>query len=76
MSYIEKAKQEGAELLIGGKAPTGVIGIEGGCFVELTIFGKVQPHRAIAREEIFGPVMSLFKWKDEDELIRQVNSVP
>jgi betaine-aldehyde dehydrogenase len=76
MSYIEKAKQEGAELLIGGKAPTGIVGIEGGYFIEPTIFGEVQPHMAIAREEIFGPVMAVFRWEDEDELIRQVNSVP
>lgn len=73
LSYIESAKQEGAELLLGGKAPTGIPEIEGGYFVEPTIFANVQPHMRIAREEIFGPVMSVFKWTDEDEVIRQVN---
>lgn len=57
LSYIESAKQEGAELVLGGKAPTV---IEGGYFVETTIFANVQPHMRIAREEIFGPVMSVF----------------
>ena len=76
MSYIERAKQEGAELLIGGKPPSGVAGIEGGYFIEPTIFGNVQSHMAIAQEEIFGPVMSVFKWSDEAKLMQQVNSTP
>jgi betaine-aldehyde dehydrogenase len=73
MSYIESAHQEGAQLVLGGKPPTGIPGIEGGYFIEPTIFTNVQPHMRIAREEIFGPVMSVFKWTDEQEVIRQAN---
>ncbi|KAL1965021.1 hypothetical protein VTN77DRAFT_6221 [Rasamsonia byssochlamydoides] len=76
LSYIESAKQEGAELVLGGKVPAGIPEIEGGYFIEPTIFANVQPHMRIAREEIFGPVMSVFKWSDEDEVIRQVNATP
>jgi betaine-aldehyde dehydrogenase len=73
LSYIDSAKKEGAELVLGGTVPTGIPEIEGGYFVEPTIFANVQAHMRIAREEIFGPVMSVFKWSDEDEVIRQVN---
>lgn len=74
LKYIESGKQEGAKLLIGGKAPTGIKAIEGGYFIEPTIFANVNPDMTIAREEIFGPVMSVFKWKDEEDLFRQVNA--
>ncbi|KAF7191650.1 Aldehyde dehydrogenase tropH [Pseudocercospora fuligena] len=74
LGYIESGKQEGATLAIGGKVPTGISGIEGGYFIEPTIFTNVKPEMKIAKEEIFGPVMSVFKWKDEEELYRQVNA--
>ncbi|KIY02920.1 uncharacterized protein Z520_01385 [Fonsecaea multimorphosa CBS 102226] len=73
MSYIESAKTEGARLVIGGKVPTDNPDIKGGYFIEPTIFADVEPHMRIAREEIFGPVMSIFKWEDEEDLIRRVN---
>lgn len=73
LSYIESAKQEGAELVYGGKVPSGISGIEGGYFIEPTIFTGVQAHMRIAREEIFGPVLSIFKWSDEAEVMRYVN---
>lgn len=76
LSYIASAVDEGATLLCGGKVPSGNPAIEGGYFVEPTIFANVQPHMRIAREEIFGPVMAVFKWRDEDELIRQANNTP
>lgn len=74
LKYIESGKQEGANLLMGGKAPTGIKDIEGGYFIEPTIFANVNSDMKIAREEIFGPVMSVFKWKDEEDLYRQVNA--
>lgn len=74
LSFIESAKEEGAELTTGGKAPQGIPDIEGGYFIEPTIFTKVQPHMRIAREEIFGPVLSIFKWTDEADVIQQVNN--
>lgn len=73
LSYIESAKQEGARLVHGGKAPEGIEGIKGGYFIEPTIFADVKPDMKIAREEIFGPVMGVFKWSDEAEMLRQVN---
>lgn len=74
LGYIEAGKKEGAKLVYGGKKPEGISGIEGGYFIEPTIFGDVKPSMKIAREEIFGPVMSVFKWSDEKEMIKQVNS--
>ncbi|KAH8821951.1 aldehyde dehydrogenase domain-containing protein [Xylogone sp. PMI_703] len=73
LSYIDSAKKEGAKLLLGGKIPSDNPVIQGGYFIEPTIFANVQPHMRIAKEEIFGPVMSVFKWGNEDELIHQVN---
>ena len=72
MSMISGATDEGAHLALGGNIPSHPP-IRDGYFIEPTIFIDVQPHMRIAREEIFGPVMSIFKWDDERELIRQVN---
>ena len=74
LGYIDSAKNEGARLVIGGKVPTDKA-LKGGFFIEPTVFADVKPSMRIAREEIFGPVMSVFKWRDEDELIEMVNSV-
>ena len=74
LSYIESAKKEGARLITGGKVPS-TKGTEGGFFVEATVFADVTADMRIAKEEIFGPVMSVFKWKDEEDLIEQANSV-
>lgn len=74
MGFIASAKDEGARLVTGGKQPSNPA-LVGGFFIEPTIYADVKPTMRIAREEIFGPVMSVFKWNDEDELFRQVNSV-
>ena len=76
LSYISSAMSEGAKLVLGGRVPSPTPPTEGGFFIEPTIFADVQPTMTIAREEIFGPVLSVFKWSDEDELIRQVNATP
>ncbi|OIW28748.1 betaine-aldehyde dehydrogenase [Coniochaeta ligniaria NRRL 30616] len=76
LSYIASAVDEGATLVLGGKVPAASPVTDGGYFVEPTIFANVRPDMRIAREEIFGPVMAVFKWRDEDELIRQVNDTP
>jgi aldehyde dehydrogenase (NAD+) len=68
MSYIESGKQEGAELLTGGKR----IG-DRGHFIEPTVFAEVKDDMKIAREEIFGPVMSIMKFHDLDEVIARSN---
>ncbi len=69
MSYIDKGHQEGAKCQTGG----GRSG-DKGYFVEPTIFSGVTDNMAIAREEIFGPVMSVLKFKDWDDLIQRANN--
>lgn len=67
LAYIEAGKQEGAELKLGGeriKAETG------GYYIEPTIFDKVDNEMKIARDEIFGPVLSTLSFRDEDEAVR------
>ena len=72
LDYIEKGKAEGARLLTGGSAPT-LQGFENGHFIEPTIFDNVTDNMTIAREEIFGPVLSLFSFNDEAEVIERAN---
>ncbi len=72
--YIKKGIAEGAELVAGGAdAPQG---LPGGYFVKPTVFGKVKPGSTIEQEEIFGPVLSIVTYKDEDEAIRIANDTP
>jgi betaine-aldehyde dehydrogenase len=74
LGFIESAKQEGARLLAGGGRPSDPA-LAKGFFIEPTVFADVQPHMRIAREEIFGPVLAVFKWSDETKMLEQVNSV-
>jgi betaine-aldehyde dehydrogenase len=74
MSYVELGKAEGARLVAGGKAPDDPR-LAKGFFVEPTIFADVTMNMRIAKEEIFGPVLSVIKWHDEEEMFEQVNSV-
>jgi aldehyde dehydrogenase (NAD+) len=69
LSYIEKGKQEGARLITGGKR----FGNKG-FFVEPTVFADVTDNMTIAKEEIFGPVFSILKFKDLDEVIARANN--
>ena len=73
LNYIEKGKEEGATLLHGGKAlkPTGV---ENGYFVAPTIFTDCTDNMTICQQEIFGPVMSILTFGDEDEVINRANN--
>jgi aldehyde dehydrogenase (NAD+) len=68
MSYIEKGRQEGARCVTGG-ARVG----DRGYFVQPTIFDAVTDEMAIARDEIFGPVLSVLKFDDPEEMIRRAN---
>ncbi|XP_051152563.1 aldehyde dehydrogenase family 2 member C4-like [Andrographis paniculata] len=68
LSYIELGKKEGATLLTGGK-PIGTKGY----YVEPTIFADVADDMTIAKEEIFGPVMSVMKFKTMEEVIKRAN---
>ncbi|MBP0579742.1 betaine-aldehyde dehydrogenase [Labrys sp. LIt4] len=72
MSYIEKGKAEGARLLTGGqRVTTGALAK--GAFVAPTIFDGCQDDMAIVREEIFGPVMTVLSFEDEDEVVARAN---
>jgi betaine-aldehyde dehydrogenase len=73
VSYIESAKQEGAELISGGGRPADPA-LAQGLYIEPTVFAVTGKNR-IAREEIFGPVLGMFKWRDEAEMLAQVNQV-
>lgn len=72
LDYIGIARSEGARCILGGKPASGE-GISGGQFVEPTIFEDVTPDMRIAREEVFGPVLSIIGFDDEDEAIRIAN---
>ncbi|KAE8990637.1 Aldehyde dehydrogenase [Phytophthora rubi] len=69
MGYIESGKKDGARLVCGGKRWG-----DKGFFIEPTIFADVNEDMAIAREEIFGPVMSIIKFKTIDEVIERANN--
>ena len=71
IGYIEKGVAEGARLLVDGRERTG--GNEGGYFLGPTVFDGVAPGMTIAREEIFGPVLSVMRVKDLDAAIALVN---
>ncbi|MFK4688950.1 aldehyde dehydrogenase family protein [Streptomyces pristinaespiralis] len=67
--YIEKGVEEGARLVAGGpEAPLGV-----GYYVSPTVFADVTPGMTIAQEEIFGPVVSILKYEDEDDALAIAN---
>jgi aldehyde dehydrogenase (NAD+) len=72
LAYIEQGKREGARCLVGGGKPAGALG-ERGCFVEPTLFVDVDPQSTIAREEIFGPVLCVIPYEDEDDAVRIAN---
>src|SRR5207342_1368021 len=71
-AYIAKGVAEGAELLAGGaEQPEGVPA--GGYYVKPTVFGKVRNDMTIAQEEIFGPVLSIIPYRDEEDAVRIAN---
>ena len=70
LAYIEKGKAEGARVLLGGGAPAH---LEKGFYVEPTVFVDVTNDMTIAREEIFGPVLAVIAYDDEEEAIRIAN---
>ena len=68
LGYVEKGKAEGARLVTGGERPAGK-----GYFVRPTIFTDVRNDMTLAREEIFGPVLAVLRFKDLDEVLAQAN---
>ena len=73
MAYIQSGKDEGAKLLLGGDQNLSN-DLKEGFFVNPTIFCDVTPNMKIAKEEIFGPVISVIDWEDHDEMIKIANS--
>jgi betaine-aldehyde dehydrogenase len=69
IGFIEQGKAEGATLICGGNAIKG-----DGWFIEPTVFSNVTDDMTIAKEEIFGPVMSVFEFETEDEVITRANN--
>jgi len=69
MSYVESGKRDGAKMLCGGER----VG-DRGYFVAPTIFADVKDNMKIAQEEIFGPVMSILKFRDMDDLVERANA--
>src|SRR5580700_10654771 len=74
LGYIEAGKKDGAKLVAGGNR----VAVDGGkgFFIEPTIFSDVRNDMTIAREEIFGPVLSVLTFDDIDEVIEQANNNP
>lgn len=72
--YVAVASAEGARLIVGGGRPEGPE-FDRGYFFAPTVFDGVEPDMRIAREEVFGPVLSVMRWADEDWAISVANSV-
>ena len=73
--YVASALAEGARLVTGGRQPDDPA-LQGGFFYEPTVFAGMRPDMKLACEEVFGPVMSVFQWSDEQALFEAVNAVP
>jgi acyl-CoA reductase-like NAD-dependent aldehyde dehydrogenase len=73
-NYIQKGIDEGAKLVTGGTGSPE--GLEKGYFVKPTVFSDVSNDMTIAREEIFGPVLSILPYKDEEDAVRIANDTP
>ena len=70
LRYIDKAKKEGADLRLGGKRAREETG---GFYVEPTVFAGVTPDATLSREEVFGPVLAITKFKTSDEALKLAN---
>jgi aldehyde dehydrogenase (NAD+) len=69
--HIRQALESGAELVTGG--PDAPAALAQGYFVQPTVFGRVDPKSALAQEEVFGPVLAILTYRDEDEAVRLAN---
>jgi aldehyde dehydrogenase (NAD+) len=70
-SYIRRGIEEGATLVAGGPEPP--VGLDRGYFVQPTVFADVKPQMTIAQEEIFGPVLAVIPYDDEDQAVAIAN---
>ena len=74
MSFIASAKDEGAKLVTGGGQPDHAE-LRKGLFIAPTVFDGVKPTMRIARDEIFGPVMSILAWSDYEQMLAEANAL-
>jgi betaine-aldehyde dehydrogenase len=74
MGFIEAARAEGAQLLTGGGRPDDAR-LRRGFFIAPTVFDRVTADMRIAREEIFGPVLSVLTWTDFDTMLEHANAL-
>ena len=72
LSYIQLGQDEGARLICGGGRPKGPE-FEKGFWIEPTVFSDVDMSMRLAREEIFGPVLSILRWTDADDVLDLAN---
>ena len=72
LQYLETARNEGATVAYGGAADDGL----GGLFVKPTVLTGVGPESTIVREEVFGPVLSAYTFREEDEALELANDTP
>ncbi|SMH32790.1 aldehyde dehydrogenase family protein [Mesorhizobium australicum] len=73
LAFFEAAKKDGARLMTGGRRPEGA-GFERGFWVEPTVYAGVEPGMRLWQEEVFGPILSVGKWKTFDEAVELANS--
>ena len=74
LAFIRSGIDDGARVVIGGAEP--IDGLEAGCYVRPTLFAGATNDQRIAREEIFGPVLTVIAYDDEDEAVRLANDSP
>jgi len=73
LGYIQTGRDEGARCLVGGQQ---ALAESGGCFVEPTIFDRCNNQMKVAREEIFGPVLTIMRFDDENAAVAMANDTP
>jgi len=72
LAYVEVAREQGGEVLAGGRAPD-VPGLAAGCYVQPTIVRAKSPRDRIAQEEVFGPFVTVLTFRDDDEALQIAN---
>ncbi|MGH3731808.1 MAG: aldehyde dehydrogenase family protein [Acidimicrobiales bacterium] len=75
LGFVTDAVSQGATVAVGGAAAD-VEGLAGGYFVQPTVLSGVKSTMNVAQEEVFGPVLAVMTWDDEDELVQLANDVP
>lgn len=73
LSFVESARHDGAKLLTGGERPPGA-DFRRGYWIQPTVYGDVTMNMRVAREEIFGPILSILKWRTQEEVIAMANA--